>query len=70
MTDDKRTPAAPDHKLIRSREDHEIEYWTKRLGVSPELLKRAIEAVDRQASAAELRRPGKPTLEPSRWQAA
>jgi hypothetical protein len=32
-------------------EDHEVQYWTKELGVSPEELRRAIDKVGNSAAA-------------------
>jgi hypothetical protein len=51
MSDDKtlRTPA--DASRIAMGEDYEVQYWTKKLGVSREELQRAVDAVGNSADA-------------------
>jgi uncharacterized protein YutD len=36
----------PENKLIDLQEYYEVEYWSKRFGVTPELLKRAVKESD------------------------
>lgn len=58
MTDDKSKRGPADAKRINVHEDHELEYWTKALGVSAETLKEAVKRVGVMADdvRAELRR--------------
>ena len=43
MVDDLTKRGAADRSRINMEEDYEVEYWTKRFGVSREQLKRAVE---------------------------
>ncbi|QNK64912.1 DUF3606 domain-containing protein [Pedobacter sp. PAMC26386] len=36
----------PENKLIDLQEYYEVEYWSKKFGVTPELLKRAVKESD------------------------
>lgn len=49
MADDKTKRAPQDAKLISLSEDYEVEYWTKRFGVSRDRLAEAIRAVGHSA---------------------
>jgi hypothetical protein len=42
MSDDKSNRGTPDSKLISLREDYEVKYWTKELGVSKERLQQLV----------------------------
>ncbi|MFL6314821.1 MAG: DUF3606 domain-containing protein [Terriglobales bacterium] len=42
MSDDKSNRGTPDSKLISLREDYEVRYWTKELGVSKERLEQLV----------------------------
>jgi hypothetical protein len=48
MSDNKSKTAA-DRKRINIHEDHELHYWSHRLGVSPDELKRAVSKVGAMA---------------------
>ena len=50
-TDDKTNRDQPDRSKIDISQEHEVQYWTKRLGVSREELQRAIEKVGDSATA-------------------
>jgi hypothetical protein len=54
MADDKSNVGSPDRDRIAMSEDHEVQYWTKALGVSKERLQQAVDAVG--SSAAKVRR--------------
>ncbi|MDQ1190359.1 hypothetical protein QE447_002862 [Stenotrophomonas sp. SORGH_AS282] len=45
MTDDKKNAGSPDRDRINVNEDHELQYWTKALGVNAEELRAAVKAV-------------------------
>jgi hypothetical protein len=49
MADDKTKRAPQDAKLISLDEDYEVEYWTKKLGVTRQQLAEAIKAVGHSA---------------------
>ena len=51
--DDKRKSGSPDRDLINAGEYYEIEYWSKKFGITPERLKSAIRAVGSSAKAVE-----------------
>ena len=51
MADDKTKTGSPDSDLINTSENYEVEYWSKKFGVSPEELKSAVKAVGNSASA-------------------
>ncbi|UPG88222.1 DUF3606 domain-containing protein [Luteibacter aegosomaticola] len=58
MSDDTKKRGPADAKRINVKEDYELEYWTRALGVSPEQLRRAVQRVGPMADdvRAELRR--------------
>jgi hypothetical protein len=47
--DDPNKRNSPDSKRINVHEDHEVRYWTAALNVSPEELKKAVQAVGTMA---------------------
>lgn len=53
MTDDPTKRGEPDRSLISLQQQHEIEYWSMRFGVSLEVLRQAVKAVGNSAAAVE-----------------
>lgn len=53
MADDKSLRAPQDSLRIAMNEDYEVEYWTKRFGVSRGRLQQAVDTVGNSASAVE-----------------
>ncbi|MDQ3038753.1 MAG: DUF3606 domain-containing protein [Pseudomonadota bacterium] len=51
MSDDKNNSGSPDRDRIDVNTDYELEYWTKALGVSPQVLRAAVDAVGPTANA-------------------
>jgi len=51
MADDKTKTGSPDSDLINTSEDYEVEYWSKKFGVSAEELKEAVKAVGNSVEA-------------------
>ncbi|WP_081864739.1 DUF3606 domain-containing protein [Chondromyces apiculatus] len=49
MSDDTSIRGPQDAKLISLKEEHEVRYWTKALGVSKEELEKAVTAVGHSA---------------------
>jgi Protein of unknown function (DUF3606) len=49
--DNKTKTGSPDSDLINAGEDYEVQYWSKKFGVSAEQLKTAIKAVGNSAQA-------------------
>lgn len=49
--DDKTNAGSPDRDRISLGQEHEVQYWTKALGVSPEQLQKAVQAVGPTAEA-------------------
>ncbi len=49
--DDKNNTGSPDRDRISLSQDHEVQYWTKALGVSADELQRAVQAVGPTAEA-------------------
>ncbi len=45
MADDLKNSCGSDRRKINVNQDHEVQYWTKALGVTPEQLKAAVKAV-------------------------
>jgi hypothetical protein len=50
MSDDTANRGMPDRNEISLKEDYEVRYWTKELGVSKEELERAATAVGHSAA--------------------
>jgi 3-oxoacyl-[acyl-carrier-protein] synthase III len=59
MTDDPRKRGEADRSKISMSEDHEVQYWTKHLGVTREQLQKAVDKVGNSAAAVrkELMKP-------------
>lgn len=53
MTDDKTFRGPQDASRIALGEDYEVQYWTKKFGVSRERLEQAVEKVGNGADAVE-----------------
>lgn len=53
MSDDKTQSGGQDRTRINVNEDYELRDWSKKLGVTPDELKRAVAAVGTQAAAVE-----------------
>lgn len=51
--DNKTNVGSPDRDLINISENYEVEYWSKKFGVSAEQLKTAVKAVGNSAAAVE-----------------
>ncbi|WNH50566.1 DUF3606 domain-containing protein [Stenotrophomonas aracearum] len=51
MTDDKSKTGGPDRERINVNEDYELQYWTKALGVSADVVREAVKAVGPTAAA-------------------
>lgn len=51
MSDDKTNRGTQDGNRINIHEDYELRDWSKRLGVSPEELKKAVQQVGTSADA-------------------
>jgi hypothetical protein len=51
MADDKTKTGSPDSDLINTSENYEVEYWSKKFGVSAEELKAAVKAVGNSVAA-------------------
>jgi hypothetical protein len=51
MSDDKLKRGEPDRSKINMKEDYEVRYWTKHLGVSEEDLQQAVDRVGNSAAA-------------------
>jgi hypothetical protein len=49
MADDLKNSGGSDRRKINVNQDHEVQYWTKALGVTPEQLKAAVKAVGVEA---------------------
>ncbi len=54
MADDKTKTGSPDSDLINTSENYEVEYWSKKFGVSPEELKGAVKAVGNSVAAVKM----------------
>lgn len=55
MADDKTARGPQDASRIAMGEDYEVQYWTKKFGVSREELQAAVDAVGSSADAVEQR---------------
>ena len=53
MTDDRTKRGEPDRSLVNLQEDYELDYWTKKFGVSREALSDAVKAVGSSADRIE-----------------
>jgi len=53
MSDDKSKPGGQDRRRINVNEDYEVRDWSKKFGVTAELLKAAVEAVGTDAQTVE-----------------
>ena len=53
MSDDRTKVGSPDRDRINLHEDYEVQYWSKRFGVTRERLKAAVAAVGPTAKAVE-----------------
>jgi hypothetical protein len=53
MADDKSKRGPQDGKLISMKEDYEVEYWTKKFGVTRAQLDAAVKTVGHSAEAVE-----------------
>jgi hypothetical protein len=51
--DNKANTGSPDRKRINVNEDYELQSWSKKFGVSPDELKKAVKAVGTSAEAVE-----------------
>jgi hypothetical protein len=51
MSDDKTNRGAADRNRINIHEEYEVRDWSKRLGISPEELKKAVQQVGTSADA-------------------
>lgn len=51
MSDDTTRRGSPDNQRINMNQEHEVEYWTHRLGVSRDELQRAVDSVGPMATA-------------------
>lgn len=51
MSDDKSKTGAPDRDRVNVNEDYELRDWSKKLGVSPDQLKKAVQKVGTSADA-------------------
>lgn len=48
--DDPKQRNSPDNKFINTKQEHEVRYWTEKLGVSREQLEEAVARVGNSAS--------------------
>ena len=53
MADDKTLRSPQDSSRIALGEDYEVEYWTKKFGVTRDELEKAVKAVGNDAEAVE-----------------
>jgi hypothetical protein len=53
MSDDKANTGPADASRIAMGEDDEVQYWTKRFGVTADTLQRAVDAAGNSAAAVE-----------------
>jgi hypothetical protein len=59
MSDDLKNKGPQDRARINIHEEHEVQYWTKKFGVTEDQLKKAVEAVGTSAEAVA-KKLGKP----------
>lgn len=53
MSDDTSNRGTPDRQRINMNQEHEVRYWTEKLGVTREELQKAVDAAGSTASAVE-----------------
>ena len=53
MSDDKSKTGPQDASRVNIHERYEVEYWSKRFGITPERLKEAVEKAGTSVSAVE-----------------
>ena len=53
MPDNKSNSGGQDRKLISLTEDYEVRDWSKKFGVTPDELRKAVEAVGNEAANVE-----------------
>jgi hypothetical protein len=53
MSDDKSKTGSPDSKRINIEEQYEVKYWSEKLNVTPDELKKAVKAVGTSAEKVE-----------------
>jgi hypothetical protein len=53
MSDDTRNSGGQDRKRINVNQDHELRDWSKKFGVTPDELKKAVSSVGDRAEAVE-----------------
>lgn len=59
MADDKTKTGGQDRTRINVNEDYEVQYWTKKFGVTAEQLKAAVKDAGTNAAAVEAHLKGK-----------
>ena len=53
MADDASKKGPQDRTRINIHEDHEVRYWSRKFGISPERLKQVVQKVGNSVSAVE-----------------
>ena len=53
MSDDKNNRGGQDRSRVSTSEDYELDYWTKKFGVSRDRLREAVKQVGNSAAAVE-----------------
>jgi hypothetical protein len=53
MADDKKNRGEPDRSRINTSEDYEVQYWSKKFGVSAEKLKDAVKKAGNSPEAVQ-----------------
>lgn len=53
MSDDTSNRGTPDRQRINMNQEHEVRYWTNKLGVTREELQKAVDAAGSTVSAVE-----------------
>jgi hypothetical protein len=51
MADNTQRSGSPDSRRINMDQEHEVRYWTKELGVTPERLREAVQAAGTSVDA-------------------
>ena len=57
MADDKTLPGGRDRTRINVKQDHELHDWSRKFGVTPEQLKKAVASVGDRADVVQERKP-------------